>query len=224
MSGLLYLIWNKPKLPKQLRHIPLQFASYKISTNKQKDTTMHMSLLQTRIDTFLLHHDDYCWGFSGVWTCLSSSTHDLKFSYPYRIFKVWDLSFSLNNPLFQVNVLVISFEGVYTEFPLLLGSPTNHHIHALSNATQPSRNPSSRSDAFNLASLLLTITGFPSLLEPSDPYGFSLCRAKRNLSRLTAFLVYLTNIFDVATLNLLCTPHWVPVSRLLLFELRRTNN
>ena len=128
MSGLLYLIWNKPKLPKQLRHVPLQFASYKISTNKQKDTTMHMSLLQTWIDTFLLRHDDYCWGFSGVWTCLSSSTHDSKFSYPYWIFKVWDLSFSFINPLFQVNILVISFEGVYTEFPLPLGLPTNRHI------------------------------------------------------------------------------------------------
>ena len=130
--------------------------------------------------------------------------------------------FSLNNPLFQVNILVISFEGVYTEFPLLLGSPTSCHIHALLNVTQPPRNPSSHSDAFNLTSLLLTITGFLSLLEPSDPYGFSLCRAKRYLSRLTAFLVYLTDIFDVATLNLLCTPHWAPVSQLSLFEPRCT--
>ena len=32
---------------------------------------------------------------------------------------------------------MISFEGVYIEFPLPLGSPTICHIHALSNATQP---------------------------------------------------------------------------------------
>ena len=54
---------DKPKLPQQFRHVPLQFASYKIPTQKQKDTTARMSLLQTRIDSFLLLLDDLCQGF-----------------------------------------------------------------------------------------------------------------------------------------------------------------
>ena len=46
---------DEPELPQQFRHVPLHFASYKISTTKQqKVTTTCLLLLQTRVISVLL--------------------------------------------------------------------------------------------------------------------------------------------------------------------------
>ena len=56
----------------------------------------------------------------------------------------------------------------------------------------------------NLTSPPLTCIEFPSLLEPSDPYGFFLCRASRYPSRLFSLLSQVLLFVVYYTLSIVC--------------------
>ena len=99
MSGLLYVIWINLSCRSNLDtyHCSLPLTRYQLINRMILQRVCHYfkcGLILFFFVTTITARD-----FFGVWTCLSSSTHDSKFSYPYWIFKVWDLSFLLVNPV-----------------------------------------------------------------------------------------------------------------------------